>query len=276
MVNYSSFGARVSARPVQAWPLREGEIEADESRTESRSQPALTLRDALLQMSCRRRDPNGHHYTDGNKGCERDLLYPAGRAGHGDHEGDRDGSQDNQQHNTCHSNQDDHFLTVLLRQTRPYGSDGAEPSTSAGSASSGGVSSRLQERSMLPRTWRDHALRNQLADEALDPTPNLISDRPHRVDSLAGWVVECPWSRSQPGRSLEASHCSGSVPTRPLRSSARLACCGGYAGLDRTLRLVKRAQPRSARSTSSLSRSSFWPPTSRGKQSAGWRSVRSR
>jgi hypothetical protein len=111
-------------RCESAIPAMEGEIEADESRTESRSQPALTLRDALPQMSCRRRDPNGHHYTDGNKGCERDLLYPAGRAGHGDREGDRNGSQDNQQHNTCHSNQDDHFLTVLLRQTRPYGSDG--------------------------------------------------------------------------------------------------------------------------------------------------------
>jgi hypothetical protein len=26
----------------------------------------------------------------------------------------------------------------------------------------------------------------------LDPTPNLISDRPYGVDSLAGWVFEYP------------------------------------------------------------------------------------
>ena len=76
-------------------------------------------------MSCRRCDPNADRYTDGNKGCERDLLYTAGRAGHGDHEGDRNGSQDNQQHNPGYTNQDDHFLTVLLRQTRPFRSDRA-------------------------------------------------------------------------------------------------------------------------------------------------------
>jgi hypothetical protein len=32
----------------------------------------------------------------------------------------------------------------------------------------------------------------QLPEEALDPTPDLMSDRPCGIDSFAGWVFEYP------------------------------------------------------------------------------------
>ena len=54
-------------------------------RTENPESAALTVHDALLRMSCRRRDPGAHRYAGRNQGSTRDLLDPVEQQESADH-----------------------------------------------------------------------------------------------------------------------------------------------------------------------------------------------